>query len=227
MDPTTMTWWLFALTFLVLALTALVALDLRRAWHRTASDLARRLVANAVQEAELERMAGPLPVQRTGSAEPDRPPAGAAGASMPEPSQWTCSPTTGALVRSRKDLLVPPPMVGNDTLRDFMAALVLLTHTGVTRELPATMAARHHDVRNSAGDPITPEIFDAVADTLVGVLRDFDVPVGTLNQLGRVVAPFRMAIAREKVPTAEAKARAAWPTWSDQRGGSVADDGSV
>src|SRR5437868_2794150 len=120
MDPTTMTVWLYVLSGLVLVLIVVTALDLKRAWNRTASDLARRLVANAVQEAELERMAGPLPVQRAGRAEPDRPPAGAAGASMPEPSQWTCSPTTGALVRSRKDLLVPPPMVGNDTLRDWL-----------------------------------------------------------------------------------------------------------
>jgi truncated hemoglobin YjbI len=270
MDPTTMTVWLYVLSGLMVALTVLVALDLKRHW-RVPEERIRMLVARALQTVELEHMTGPIPVQRAGRAEPDRPPAGAAGASTPEPNQWTCSPTTGALVRSRPDLLVPPPMVGGDTLRDwlihyraapeawmdvteefyaraaqapevadyfvgvdwpalkrhFMAALVLLTHTGVTRELPATMAARHHDVRNSAGDPITPEIFDAVADTLVGVLRDFDVPVGTLNQLGRVVAPFRMAIAREKVPTAEAKARAAWPTWSDQRGGSVTDDGSA
>jgi hypothetical protein len=248
MDPTTMTWWLFALTFLVLVLTFLVALDLRRAWTRTASSEARRLVAEAAREVE-----------------PERPPTGAAGASMPEPS-------TGPVQYARPDLLAPPPMIGGDTLRDwlvhyrqapeawtdvtrefyrraaeapevadyfvgvdwpalqrhFTAALILLTHTGVTMDMPATAARWHHDVRNSAGDPITPEIFDAVVQTLVDVLRDFAVPEFALVQLGHVVAPFRMAIARvpaRDVPelAGEARARAAWPTWSDQRGSASAD----
>src|SRR3954465_14357058 len=68
MDPTTMTWWLFALTFLVLVLTVLVALDLKRAWNRTASSEARRLIADAAQEAELAHITGPhrVPVLRPG-----------------------------------------------------------------------------------------------------------------------------------------------------------------
>jgi hemoglobin len=263
--------WLGALSVLMVALTVLVALDLKRHW-RVPEERIRMLVARALQTAELEHMTGPIPVQRAGRAEPDRPPTGAAGASMPDAEHGyePAEPDWPAPHPRADELLAPPPMVGSDTLRDwlihyrnspeawadvtrefydraagapavadyfvgvdwprlkrhFMAALVLLTHTGVTRELPAIAARWHSDVRNSEGDPITPDIFDAVVETLVGVLRDYDVPEDTLGQLGVTVAPFRMAIAREKVPGAEAKARAAWPSWRDQRGGSVADDGA-
>lgn len=270
--------WLGALSVLMVALTALVALDLKRHW-RVPEERIRMLVARALQTAELEHMTGPIPVQRAGRTEPDRPPAGAAGASMTYDPQTTevSDPTTGPARHPRADeLLAPPPMVGGDTLRDwlihyrnspeawadvtrefynraagapavadyfvgvdwprlqrhFTAALVLLTHSGVTRELPATAARWHSDVRNSDGDPITPDIFDAVIETLVGVLRDYDVPEDTLGQLAVTVAPFRMAIARQRVnqapnPGAEVTARAAWPSWRDQRGPSVTDDGGA
>lgn len=267
MDPTTTTVWLFALTFLVLALTVLVALDLRRAWHRTASSEARRLIAEAAQEVELEHITASTTIQRP---EPDPEMVAAIQAAMTEPAT---EPTPNANMRNpATELLVPPPMIGGDTLRDwlihyrkapeawtdvtrefyrraagvpevadyftgvdwpalqrhFTAALILITHTGVSRDLPATAARWHYDVRNSANDPITPEVYDAVIQTLVDVLRDFDVPEDALAQLGRTVAPFRMAIARvpaRDVPelAGEARARAVWPTWSDQRGSASAD----
>jgi hemoglobin len=289
MDPTTIAIWLWTLTGVVACLTVLTALDLSRAWHRTASATARQLVRNAVQEAELEHVTGAHRV------EPASPLPGAAGASTsptPDPEiaaaiatafrREMAEPTTGPLeelhMPSPSDLLAPPPMVGGDTLRDwlihyrqtpeawmdvvqefydraaqdeeiadyfvgvdwpelkrhFMAALVLVTHSGVTRALPATMAARHAGVRNSAGDPITPAIFDRTIGILAGVLADYDVPAATLDQLGPVIAPFRMAIARERVnrtpnPTevrpGDAAARATWPEWREQRGGSVTEEG--
>jgi hypothetical protein len=283
MDPTTMTWWLFALTFLVLVLTVLVALDLKRAWNRTASSEARRLIADAAQEAELAHITGPhrVPVLRPGETLVVgdgrlMPAVTVTGPIHPETvsaiQAAATEPATAPVPHAHAELLAPPPMIGDDTLRDwlihyrkapeawtdvtrefyrraagvpevadyftgvdwpalqrhFTAALILLTHTGVTRDMPATAARWHHDVRNSAGDPITPEIYDAVIATLVGVLRDFDVPEDALAQLGRTVAPFRMAIARTRAPAApelagEARARAVWPTWSDQRGSASAD----
>jgi hypothetical protein len=145
------------------------------------------------------------------------------------------------------DILVGPPMVGGDTLRDwlihyrqssdawsdvvrefyrraasvpavadyfggvpitvageispelqrhFTATLLIITHSGVTRAMPATMSARHRHVRNSNGDPITDAIFSAVIGTLVDVLRDAGVPESALDQLGATVAPFRAALVR-------------------------------
>jgi len=263
MDPTTMTAWLIGLTVLVVALTVLVALDLKRHWDRTASHLARRLVANAMAEAELEALVTgsqeivrPAPTAEPVT-EPERPPTGAAGASLFEEDKtgdrlppWR----TGVPVHRGQlaavgvpdygprpsDLLVGPPMVGNDTLRDwlihyrqtpetwaevvaefysraagvpevadyfvgvdwprlknhFMATLVIITHTGVIRAMPARMSTLHRDVRNSEGQPITEPIFDAVIGTLVDVLRDFGAPQSALDQLGATVAPFRAALVR-------------------------------
>jgi hypothetical protein len=260
MDPTTILGWLIGLSAWLFLLTFTVALDLRRAYRQSAADLARAMEVN---EAGLEQATGPNPVQRAESS-------GYRAAADPD----------GASPRG-SDLLAPPPMIGGDTLRDwlihyrkapeawadvtrefyrraaaapavadyfvgvdwpqlqrhFTAALILITHTGVTRDLPATASRWHHGVRNSHGDPITPQVYDAVINTLVGVLRDFDVPEDALAQLGRTVAPFRMAIARERVPSAEQRAnqaldpsaeqraRATWPAWRDQRGDGVQEGG--
>lgn len=257
--------WLIGLTLIMVIVIAVVSLDLKREWRRTSDPRIRRLIREALQTAELEQETGSLPVvQVHAEPEPDPVVTAAIRSALAEPD-------TGPVRHPRADeFLAPPPMVGNDTLRDwlvhyrnspeawmdvtrkfydraadvpevadyfvgvdwprlkrhFMAALVLLTHTGVTRDLPAIAARWHSDVRNSNGDPITPDIFDAVIDTLVGVLRDFDVPEDTLGQLAVTVAPFRMAIARVPAPAAEATARAAWPSWRDQRGGSVTGDGA-
>jgi hypothetical protein len=263
--------WLIGLTLTLVALAIVVALDLKREWSRTADPRLRRLIADALQERELEQETGshPMPKLEALMAEP-APWDETVQADRFEPAEPATEPTPSA-----GDLLVGPPMVGQDTLRDwlihyrkdgdvwsdvvrefyrraagaptvadyfgghvttdgeidpalqrhFTAALVLITHTGVTRGLPAIAAGWHNGVRNSAGDPITPEVFDAVTATLVGVLRDFDVPDAALEQLGATVAPFRMAIARERVPSPEQRARAEWPAWRGQRGPSVTEEG--
>jgi truncated hemoglobin YjbI len=243
MDTTTTTAWLIGLSVVTGALIVLVALDLKRQWSRPTEERVRMLVARALQTAEVEAATSPrgVPVQRDGRAEPERPPAGAAGASM-------FDAVTPPITRYPRpsDILAPPPMIGDDTLRDwlvhyrkdrevwqqvveefyaraaqvpavadyfvgvdwprlknhFLAALLIITHTGVTRAMPATMSARHATVRNSNGDPITEDIFTGVINTLVDVLRDVDVPDDALNQLGRTVAPFRAALVRKpKDPT--------------------------
>jgi hemoglobin len=266
--------WLIGLTLITVALAAVVALDLKREWRRTSDPRIRRLIRDALQEQQLEQETGSHRIE-VARAEPDPEVVSAIHAHLA--AEPDTAPTPSAAMRDPdapaprpSDLLVPPPMVGPDTLRDwlihyrqdreawtevveafytraaqdpeiadyfvgvdwprlqrhFTAALVLLTHTGVTRDLPATAARWHSDVCNSDGDPITPDIFDAVIETLVGVLRDYDVPEDTLGQLAVTVAPFRMAIARMPAPAAEATARAAWPSWRDQRGPSVNDGGA-
>lgn len=256
------TWWLVALSAAVIVLAVVIALLL------TAMDRVRRNARAALLERTesdvQDATTGPLATRGdpswTSVAEPESPESRAAY--LTEPSQRT-EVRTG-----RPDPLAPPPMVGRDTLRDwlihyrkdgnvwsdvvaefynraaqdpavadyfggvdwdhlkkhFMAALVLIAHSGVSHDLPATAARWHADVRNSKGDPITPAIFDATIGVLVGVLRDYDVPEATLEQLGVTVAPFRMAIAREKVQSPEQRARAAWPTWRDQRSPGVTED---
>lgn len=247
-----MTWWLVALSAALIVLAVIIALLL------TAMERSRRRARAALLErTEVDVRSATGPVARL----------------MAEPSQWgkTVQPerfATAEIRTERPDLLAPPPMVGQDTLRDwlihyrkdgnvwsdvtrtfydraaaapavfdyfggvdwphlqrhFTAALVLITHSGVSHDLPATAARWHVDVRNSHGDPITPDIFDAVIDTLAGVLRDYDVPEATLGQLGATVAPFRMAIAREKLQSPEQRARAAWPDWHDQRGAGATEE---
>jgi hypothetical protein len=82
-----------------------------------------------------------------------------------------------------------------DQLRThFTAALVIVTHAGATRGAVEHVATRHAGVRNAAGVPITSDVYDAVIDTLVAVLRDARVPEHALAQLGETVAPFRAPI---------------------------------
>jgi hemoglobin len=257
--------WLIGLTLITVALAAVVALDLKREWRRTSDPRIRRLIRDALQEQQLEQETGSHRIE-VARAEPDPEVVSAIHAHLA--AEPDTAPTPSAAMRDPdapaprpSDLLVPPPMVGPDTLRDwlihyrqdreawtevveafytraaqdpeiadyfggvdwpelkshFLAALLLVTHSGVTRALPAAMAARHAGVRNSTGDPITPVIFDRTIGVLVDVLREREVPADTLAQLGRAVGPFRMAIAREKVQTPEQRARAAWPEWRGQR----------
>lgn len=140
-------------------------------------------------------------------------------------------------------LLAPPPLVGRDTLRDwlihthqksnvwsevvtefydraasvpfvwdyfgsvtdrarlerhFLAMLVVLTHTGVTERMVKSLADNHAGVRNSHGQPITPEVWSAVVSTLVEVLWSKGVPERTLTQLGVTVTPLREALVTER-----------------------------
>lgn len=167
-----------------------------------------------------------------------------------EPEAAT-EPVPAARVSSNR-LLVGPPMIGGDTLRDwlihhhplrdgvwsqvvsnfynraaavpwvfdyfrkvdmrqlerhFTAQLVILTHTGVTQAMVDDLAEKHADVRNSHGQPITPEVWAAVVDTLVLVLRDAGVPEAALVQLGATIAPLRPVLVTEHAPTSEEDAR--------------------
>lgn len=81
-----------------------------------------------------------------------------------------------------------------DLQRHFTAALIIVTHTGVTRRLLDTLVADHSNVRNSREEPITDAIYDAVIDTLAGVLTDYGVPERGIRELARTVVPFRAAL---------------------------------
>jgi hypothetical protein len=62
------------------------------------------------------------------------------------------------------------------------------------------LAAGHASVRDSAGHPITGNVFDAVAATLAGVLDDYGVPPATVRQVGAILAPLRVVIATDPDP---------------------------
>jgi hypothetical protein len=79
----------------------------------------------------------------------------------------------------------------------FTRALILVTHTGVTGRLLRNLEERHADVRDADGNPITAEIYAAVVSTLLGVLRDYDVPEAGLRSLADTIQPFRSALVRD------------------------------
>lgn len=88
--------------------------------------------------------------------------------------------------------------------RHFTRALILVTHTGVTTRLVASLAERHSNVHNGPGDteaergdPITGPIYDAVIGTLVAILAENGVPRRGLDALATTIAPFRAALVRE------------------------------
>lgn len=81
--------------------------------------------------------------------------------------------------------------------RHFVAALVIVTGRGLTAGTVRRLAAKHTNVRNSAGAPITPAIFDAVVSTLAGVLDDYGVPPATIREITALVAPLRVVIATD------------------------------
>jgi hypothetical protein len=78
----------------------------------------------------------------------------------------------------------------------FHRALVLVCDKGLTEGTIVVMRTKHASVRNSAKEPITYEIYDAVIDTLVAILREQQVPETALVQLGQTVEPLRDVIAR-------------------------------
>jgi hypothetical protein len=80
--------------------------------------------------------------------------------------------------------------------RHFTAQLVIVTHTGVTAPMLDVLRDKHLGVTNSAGTPITGEVFDAVVDTLGGVLRDSGVPDRAIEQLVATCAPLRPVLVR-------------------------------
>jgi truncated hemoglobin YjbI len=90
--------------------------------------------------------------------------------------------------------------------RHFLAALMILTGSGLTVGTYRRMQAKHAGVRNRDGRPITPEVFDAAIGVLVDILRGKGVPGGTLRQVEFVLAPLRTAIARTDPPAPSATA---------------------
>lgn len=84
--------------------------------------------------------------------------------------------------------------------RHFLAALVILTGRGLTVSTLRRMSDAHAAVRDSAGQPITGDVFDAVVSTLAGILDEYRVPPATVRQVGAVVAPLRVVIAADPDP---------------------------
>lgn len=78
--------------------------------------------------------------------------------------------------------------------RHFLAALLIVTGRGTTVGTVRRIAAAHADVRNSAGRPITGDVYDAVIGTLVTILIEHRVPDATIAQLAAAVAPFRAVL---------------------------------
>ncbi|MGF1647338.1 MAG: hypothetical protein ACFCVF_10535 [Kineosporiaceae bacterium] len=81
--------------------------------------------------------------------------------------------------------------------RHFLAALVMVTGRGLTVGTVRRMGAAHIDVRDSAGRPVTADIWTAVLATLTGILTEHRVPRTTLTHLAAALAPLRAAIVAE------------------------------
>ncbi|MGF1653619.1 MAG: hypothetical protein ACFCUP_09935 [Actinomycetales bacterium] len=81
--------------------------------------------------------------------------------------------------------------------RHFLAALVMVTSRGVTVGTVRRMSTAHAHVRDSAGRPVTADIWTAVLATLTGILTEHRVPPTTLTHLAAALAPLRPAIVVE------------------------------
>lgn len=86
--------------------------------------------------------------------------------------------------------------------RHFLAALMMVTSNGLTVGACQQMQERHKTVRNSAGETITPEVYDRIIVILTQVLGGHGVPRYVIDQVGRCIQPLREAITGE--PAAEA-----------------------
>lgn len=78
--------------------------------------------------------------------------------------------------------------------RHFVDALLTIMSHGLKVSTARQLQAAHSAVRNSAGVPITGQVFDTMIEILAGVLIDFQVPAETVGQLTTVVAPLRGAL---------------------------------
>lgn len=81
--------------------------------------------------------------------------------------------------------------------RHFLAALMMVTSRGLTVAACQQMGERHRDVRNSVGQPITPEIYDRVILILAGVLAQHGVPDSVIQQVGECIRPLRRVITQQ------------------------------
>lgn len=92
-------------------------------------------------------------------------------------------------LRAAADPRIGPYFVGH-----FTAAMIMVTCDGVTVGGLRSMARVHRGVTDTAGDPITGDVYDRTVNLLVEVLAGHGVPDDAINDLARVVAPLREAI---------------------------------
>ena len=78
----------------------------------------------------------------------------------------------------------------------FARALTIVAGNGLRANTVRRLRDAHAYVTDSAGRPITPEIYDAAIGTLVGVLREQGVPPAAIAQLATTIAPLKNVIAR-------------------------------
>ena len=86
-----------------------------------------------------------------------------------------------------------------DLQRHFLAALLIVLHSGVSVGVVRTMHEKHAHIRNLDGEPITDEIFDAVVAVLAGVIAEKLVEceidaAPVILELARTVEPLRQAV---------------------------------
>lgn len=86
--------------------------------------------------------------------------------------------------------------------RHFVAAIVMVSGRGLDVGTVRRMGAAHAHIRNSQGQPITGEAFDAVIATLAGILTENGVPGPTVQQVGTLAGHFRPVIAVDAAPVA-------------------------
>lgn len=81
--------------------------------------------------------------------------------------------------------------------RHFLAALAVLTHTGLQRRTVDRMGVVHRGVTTPDGRPVTGEAWDLVVAILVAVLREHGVPARAVEPLGALLDPLRAVIVVE------------------------------
>ncbi|MFR9803226.1 hypothetical protein ACL02T_13115 [Pseudonocardia sp. RS010] len=88
---------------------------------------------------------------------------------------------------------------GTDMVRlqqHFVRALLVLTGSGLTEGTVRRLQEAHLPVTDSRGRAITPAVYDAAIESLLGVLAEHGAPKTALSQLAVTVAPLREVIAR-------------------------------
>jgi hypothetical protein len=72
-----------------------------------------------------------------------------------------------------------------DVQNHFLRALLILTHTGLTERLAASLAERHFALG------LTPYVYDRTADALVAVATRYGVPTNAMKTLGQMIAELK------------------------------------
>lgn len=76
----------------------------------------------------------------------------------------------------------------------FVRAFITLADKGLTATGVASLAARHRTVRDTAGRPITPEVFDKVVFALGQAMHAEGIPAATIAQIARMCLPIKMVM---------------------------------